>query len=159
MKTLKLFVFGLLFIASTQAQISVNLNIPKPPTWAPAKATQAKFYYLPEIDSYYDVPAQRFIYVKQGKWVKAEQLPVRFNGYNLRNGKVVYINDFRGNYPYAFHKKHKVMYNGKVYKSGKVKYAKNEKYDKKYDRKHDKKHDKKHNKKHKDNDDDDEDND
>lgn len=152
MKTVKLFLFGLLFIASTQAQVSVNLNIPKPPTWAPAKSTPAKFYYLPEIDAYYDLPAQRFIYVKQGKWVKSKQLPAKFNGYNLRNGKVVYITDYRGNYPYAYHKKHKMIYKGKVYKSGKIKYAKNNKYGEKHEKNNHKKHNHKHDDKDRDDD-------
>ncbi|CAM4112164.1 hypothetical protein FLAN108750_10815 [Flavobacterium antarcticum] len=146
MKTLKLFVFGLLFVTSTQAQVSVNLNIGKPPVWAPVNATPAKFYYLPEIDSYYDVPAGQFIYVKNGKWIKAKRLPSNYNGYNLRNGRVIYITDYRGNAPYAYHKKHKMKYKGKRYNNGKVVYVKHKNYKKKH-------------KKHNHHDDDDHDND
>ncbi len=121
MKTLKLFVFGLLFITSTQAQVSVNVNLGTPPVWAPANAVVTQYYYLPDVDMYYDVPAQRFLYVKNGKWVRAERLPARYSGYNLRNGKVIYLTDYRGNTPYVFHKNHKVKYVGKKYHPRKAK--------------------------------------
>ncbi|WP_432670746.1 hypothetical protein [Flavobacterium sp. SM2513] len=124
MKTLKLLVFGLLFITSTQAQVTVNVNLGTPPVWAPAKPVVTQYYYLPEIDTYYDVPAQRFIYIKKGKWVRAEKLPVRYSGYNLRNGKVIYLTDYRGSSPYVYHKKHKVKYVGKKYKPAKKAHVK-----------------------------------
>ena len=110
MKTLKLFVFGLLFISASQAQVSVNVNLGKAPLWAPADRVASQYYYLPEIDSYYDVPAQRFIYPNNGKWIKAKKLPKKYQNYNLRGGKVVYLTDYRGNAPYQFHKKHKEKY-------------------------------------------------
>lgn len=137
MKTLKLFVFGLLFITSTQAQVSVNINLGTPPVWAPTNAVATQYYYLPDVDMYYDVPAQRFLYVKNGGWVRAEHLPARYSGYNLRNGKVIYLTDYRGATPYAFHKQHKVKYVGKKYypKKRKVKHNKgNHKGHKKHDR-------------------------
>lgn len=136
MKTLKLFVFGLLFITSTQAQVSVKFDFGTPPVWAPVKATPVKFYYLPEIDSYYDVPSERFIYAKDGKWVKAKSLPSYYNGYNLKKGQVVYITDYRGNSPYVFHKKHKSEYKGKYYHNDKVVYVKEKKHKNKH-KKHD----------------------
>ena len=125
MKTLKLFVFGLLFIASTQAQVSVNVNLGKPPVWAPVNAVATQYYFLPDVDMYYDVPAQRFLYVKNGKWIRAERLPAQYSGYNLRNGTVVYLTDYRGTSPYAFHKNHKVKYVGKKYHPVKMKAKQN----------------------------------
>lgn len=72
MKTIKIFIFSLLFVfmAQVQAQISVNVNNGNPPAWAPAKGANAQYYYLPEIDVYYDVPLARFIYLDKSKWVK-----------------------------------------------------------------------------------------
>lgn len=125
MNTLKLFVFGLLFIASTQAQVSVNVNLGTPPLWAPANPVPTQYYYLPDVDMYYDVPAQRFLYVKNGKWVRAERLPSRYSGYNLRNGKVVYLTDYSGNTSYVFHNKHKVKYVGKKYQPRQMKTKQN----------------------------------
>lgn len=123
MKTLKLLVVGLLFIASTQAQVSVNVNLGKTPVWAPVKAVETKYYYLPDIDTYYDVPAERFIYVKKGKWVKSKRLPAHYRGYNLNKGNVIFLTDYRGNAPYAYHKRHKVKYKGNRYHPGKVIYV------------------------------------
>ena len=124
MKTLKLFVFGLLFITASQAQVSVNVNLGTPPVWAPAEKVETQYYYLPEIDSYYDVPAERFIYVKNGAWVRSERLPARYSNYNLRGGKVIYLTDYRGNSPYAYHKKHKVKYVTTRYRQNNVVYVK-----------------------------------
>lgn len=110
MKKLKLFVFGLLFIATSQAQIDVKVNLGTPPVWAPANRVATQYYYLPEVDSYYDVPASRFIYAKNGTWVRSERLPARYSNYNLKRGKVVYLTDYKGKTPYVFNKKHKVKY-------------------------------------------------
>lgn len=116
MKTLKLIVFGLLFIASSQAQVSVNVNLGSPPVWAPVDRVETQYYYLPEIDTYYDVPSERFIYISNGNWIRSERLPARYSKYNLRGGKVVYLTDYRGNSPYVYHKQHKVKYVTTSYK-------------------------------------------
>ena len=110
MKTIKLFVFGLLFIAASQAQVSVNVNLDNPPLWAPADRVVSQYYYLPEIDSYYDVPAKRFLYPINGKWVRVKKLPKKYRNYNLKGGKIVYLTDYRGNAPYKFNKNHKAKY-------------------------------------------------
>jgi len=112
MKKVKLLIVGILFltISSLQAQVSVNINLGTPPVWAPADRVEVQYYYLPEIDAYYDVPAERFIYISNGGWIRSERLPARYSGYNLRGGKVVYLTDYRGNSPYVYHKSHKVKY-------------------------------------------------
>lgn len=127
MKTLKLIVFGLMFISASQAQVSVNVNLGTPPVWAPAQKVQTQYYYLPEVDSYYDIPAKRFIYLKNGGWVRAEKLPAKYSNYNLRNGKIIYLTEYRGNSPYKYHKNHKVKYVTKSYGPNNVVYVQNHK--------------------------------
>lgn len=127
MKALKFLAIGLFTImtANSQAQVSVNVNIGTPPVWAPAERVETQYYYLPEIDTYYDVPAERFIYVSNGNWIRSERLPVRYRNYNLRGGKVIYLTDYRGNSPYVYHKQHKVKYVTTVYREpNKVVYVK-----------------------------------
>lgn len=127
MKSIKILLFALLLgsFSGLNAQVSVNVNLGTPPVWAPADRVETQYYYLPEVDAYYDVPASRFIYVNNGSWVRSERLPKRFNGYNLRGGKVVYLTDYRGNSPYVYHKKHKVKYYAPKYKyANKAVYAK-----------------------------------
>ena len=51
MKTFKLFILGtfLLAFSFSNAQVSVNVNLGKPPVWGPTVTTE-EYYYLPEID-------------------------------------------------------------------------------------------------------------
>jgi hypothetical protein len=119
MKLLKLLLFAFLLSASIQAQVSVNVNFGTPPVWAPTERVASQYYYLPDIDAYYDVPAQRFIYVRNGRWVREQRLPTRYSGYNLRTGQVVFLTDYRGKSPFAYHKKHKIKYKGKRYEAAK----------------------------------------
>ncbi len=118
MKTVKFILLGLLLNSFImQSQVSVNVNFGTPPVWAPADRVEVQYYYLPEVDVYYDVPAERFIYIRNGRWHRSAALPARYSGYNLRSANVVYITDYRGNAPYKFHKSHKVKYGnrGTVY--------------------------------------------
>ena len=123
MKKLKL-VLSLVLLGSIAAvgQVSVNVNLgtPKvtvatPPVWAPANREEVQYYYLPEIDSYYDVPSAKFIYLRNGKWFRSAALPAQYRNYNLKGGQVVYLSDYKGNAPYTFHKNHKIKY-AKSYK-------------------------------------------
>ena len=118
MKTIKFILLGFLLNSFTmQSQVSVNVNFGTPPVWAPADRVEVHYYYLPEIDVYYDVPAQRFIYIRNGSWHRSAALPARYSGYNLRGANIVYLTDYRGNAPYKLHKKHKAKYrkHGNVY--------------------------------------------
>lgn len=117
MKTLKYLVLGLLLHFSTaNAQVSVNVNLGTPPVWAPANPVKVQYYYLPEIDSYYDVPSKKFIYIRNGVWVRSVNLPGRYKNHKLRGSKIIYLTDYKGNAPYKYHKSHKVKYlpNGNV---------------------------------------------
>ena len=118
MKILKLIVLGICLSVSSisQAQVSVNVNVPKPPVWGPVVTTQ-QYYYLPEIESYYDIRESQFITQNNGSWVRTKTLPSRFKTYNLNNGQVVILDDYRGKSPYANYKNHKVKY----FKTKKVK--------------------------------------
>ena len=118
MKILKLIVLGICLSVSSisQAQVSVNVSVPKPPVWGPVVTTQ-QYYYLPEIESYYDIRESQFITQNNGSWVRTKTLPSRFKTYNLNNGQVVILDDYRGKSPYANYKNHKVKY----FKTKKVK--------------------------------------
>ncbi len=84
------------FIFNTQikAQFSVNLNVNLGgrPNWGLPGNYAGNYYYLPEIDSYYDIPNRQFIYFEGPSWVFASALPNRFRNYDLFNGFKVVIN-------------------------------------------------------------------
>ena len=119
MKATKLFLLATLLMVAinSQAQVSVKVNAPKPPVWATAAPAKVNYYYLPDIQTYYDVPAQRYIYMRNGSWFRSAALPAHYRGYDLKHGNTVYLTDYRGNRPYEFYKVHKVKYKGKSWKS------------------------------------------
>ena len=112
MKKLFLLIVSMAFFSTQNmdAQVSVSVNFGTPPVWAPADRVEVQYYYLPDIDVYYDVPHQQYIYLYNRTWIRASVLPSRCRNYNLRNGNIVYLTDYRGNSPYMYHKKHKLKY-------------------------------------------------
>ena len=112
MKTIKIAILGLfLMIANSgQAQVSVNINVGTPPNWGPAGYTNMEYYYLPDIQSYYDVRASQFIYFGGGKWVRSNRLPNHYRNYDLYNGYKVVLNDYHGRTPYVHYDRHKARY-------------------------------------------------
>lgn len=112
MKAIKFFVIGILlfFAYSGQAQISVNVNIGSPPLWGPVGYTDVQYYYLPDVEAYYDVPSSMFIYYNGGTWVHRTYLPSRYRNYDLYNGYKVVMTDYRGNTPYTNFREYKVKY-------------------------------------------------
>ena len=112
MKTLKLIALALFFFASTanHAQVSVNVNFGTPPQWGPVGYSQVSYYYLPDVESYYDISAQQFIFLNNGVWIRSRNLPSRYRTYDLYNGYKVVLNDYHGSKPYGHFKEHKVKY-------------------------------------------------
>ena len=100
-----------LFLAgTTQAQVSVNVNVGSPPMWGPAGYSNVQYYYLPDVEAYYDVPSSMFIYQSGGNWIHRTYLPVRYRNYDLYSGYKVVMTDYHGSQPYYHHSDYKVRY-------------------------------------------------
>jgi len=112
MKAVKLFCIGMvLFLAGAmQAQVSVNVKIGAPPPWGPVGFNDTRYYYLPDVEAYYDVPSSMFIYYNGGTWIHRAHLPGRFRNYDLYGGYKVVMNDYRGDAPYSHFKEYKMKY-------------------------------------------------
>ena len=112
MKTLKLFVFGmmLLLAGSVQGQLSVRVNIGTPPAWGPAGYSDVRYYYLPDVESYYDVRNSMFIYYSGNRWIHSRYLPGRYRNYDLYGGYKVVMNDYRGERPYDHFREYRTKY-------------------------------------------------
>ena len=112
MKTLKLVIFGIvLFLAGvTQAQVSVHLNIGVQPLWAPVGYADTRYYYLPDVESYYDVNTSMFIYFEGNSWIHRRYLPGRYRNYDLYGGYKVGMRDYHGNTPYYNHRDYRTRY-------------------------------------------------
>jgi hypothetical protein len=103
--TLVLFLYGI----SAPAQVAVNIG--SPPSWGPVGyANDVQYYYLPDIESYYDLRSHQFIYLNEGGWVRSGRLPKQYRNYNLYSGYKVVLVDYRGPNPYAFYKTDRVKY-------------------------------------------------
>jgi len=74
------------------AQVSLNINIGSQPNWGPAGYNHVDYYYLPDVDSYYNVSAQQYVYQVNRQWVFRKTLPARYSGYNLYKGYKVVMN-------------------------------------------------------------------
>ena len=112
MKTLKLIVIGMaLFLTNPiSAQITVGVTIGSPPAWGPAGYSSARYYYLPDVEAYYDVQSSMFIYYDGGVWVHRGYLPERYRDYDLYGGYKVVMTDYRGNSPYTHFNEHRTKY-------------------------------------------------
>lgn len=75
--------------------------------WGPIGYDRVDYYYLPAIESYYNVPKKQFVYLNNNNWVFSNELPSRYSGYDLYNGYKVVINSPA---PYKYFKNHKVKY-------------------------------------------------
>jgi len=95
---------------SMNAQISVNVNLGLQPSWGPVGYSSVDYYYIPDVQSYYDVRATQFIYLSNGAWIRSSRLPYQYRSYDLNRGYKVVLNDYHGSRPYDNYKSHKVKY-------------------------------------------------
>ncbi|MFA7229261.1 MAG: hypothetical protein WC061_09520 [Melioribacteraceae bacterium] len=84
------------FFASTlSAQVSfgISLNLNSQPAWGPTGYDYAGYYYLPDIEVYYNVSQHRFYYNDRGRWRYSTNLPWRYRNYDLYNSYKVVVNE------------------------------------------------------------------
>ncbi len=95
---------------NSTAQVSVNVNIGTPPLWGPVGYSDVRYYYLPDVEAYYDVHTSMFIYFGNGVWLRRSYLPSRYSGYDLYGGYKVVMPHYHGSNPYYNHSSYKVKY-------------------------------------------------
>lgn len=144
MKTLKFIATGIVLLAATsvtQAQVSINVNIGAAPvvvrpTWVPQNHINVDFYYLPEIQAYFDVNASLYVYLNNGNWHRSRYLPVQYRNYDLVHAHRVPLRGYHGSRPYTYFNNHKVKYNDRYYNNRFVEGRRynNKRYDNRYDR-------------------------
>ncbi|WP_210513902.1 hypothetical protein [Hymenobacter terricola] len=102
------FVFGAFAALATPtvAQAQVNLNVQLGhPAWGPAAPAGSQYYYIPEIDGYYDLAARHYIVQRNGAWVPVATVP----GYSTSSFHPVVV-DYRGRQPWAQYRDHHARY-------------------------------------------------
>ena len=103
-----------------------------PPPWAPAHGKRAKvrYYYIPEIEVYYDLVLGEFVWWNGFTWSFSMTLPAPYATFNLYTSHRVVL-DYYGNYPWYNHTFYRVKY-----PSHKVKYSNSKVVNKNYYGKH-----------------------
>lgn len=89
-----LFVSALAFKpAQAQVSFSLGINIGSQPDWGPTGYDHADYYYMPDIDTYYDVPNRQYVYLNGSTWTRSASLPPRYANYDLYHGYKVVVNE------------------------------------------------------------------
>ena len=93
--------------ADAQISIQLGFNIDRQPIWGPAGYDHVEYYYLPDIEVYYNVPRHRFYYYEQGRWISGTSLPSRYREFDFYHAYKVVINEPS---PYRHHKMYLTKY-------------------------------------------------
>jgi hypothetical protein len=88
-----LFLGALSVPASAQVSISFGFNVDRQPIWGPTGYDHVEYYYLPDIDVYYNVPQHRYYYSDRGRWRNSSSLPSRYRGFDLYHSYKVVVNE------------------------------------------------------------------
>ena len=79
-------------LANAQVHVSVGINIGAQPEWGPVGYDHVDYYYIPDVDAYYDVPAHQYVYFHNNAWVHAAYLPGPYRNYDMYHGYKVVVN-------------------------------------------------------------------
>lgn len=77
---------------TTQAQISLNIRIGSP-AWGVPGVSRADYYFLPDIDAFYDLRGRQFVYLDRGRWCFSNALPGWHRGFDLFGARKIIINE------------------------------------------------------------------
>lgn len=62
------------------------------PDWAPPYYEGVQYYYLPDIEAYFDLSLHQFIYLDNGYWRYSQVIPPMYAGFNLSDCYSVALN-------------------------------------------------------------------
>ena len=92
---------------TSYAQVSIRANIALQPIWGPVGYDYVDYYYLPEVEAYYNVPTHMFYYMENGRWVNRPYLSGRYRNFDLYNARKIVVNEPR---PYLRHQQYRTRY-------------------------------------------------
>ncbi len=81
-----------------------------PPAWGPAGYTEVRYYYIPDVQAYYDISSSRFIYYENDRWIRSASLPTQYRSYDLYRGYKQPLRGYKGNSPHIFYPTYKIKY-------------------------------------------------
>ena len=72
-------------------QITAGVNYTNP-SWAPPYYNGARYYYFPDMEMYYDLADQDFVYLNNGQWMFSSTQPSIYAGIDLYNSFIITLN-------------------------------------------------------------------
>lgn len=90
---LSLVIFSLAIFNESKAQVSVSININSQPLWGPVGYNYVQYYYMPEINAYYNVSNRKYTYWKGNKWVSKSKLPKEYRNFDIYRTYKVVVNE------------------------------------------------------------------
>lgn len=117
MRALKLISFAVVISLSSSliGQLSIHLNLTPSHERRSEVSSSVNYYYLPDVEAYYDIHTSRYIYFDGRVWIRSSRLPGRYGNYDMDRGRKVVIRNYRGSAPYSQIGNHRKMY-GKGYR-------------------------------------------
>ena len=103
-------IIGMININRADAQVHVSINIDIQPAWGPSGYNYAEFYYIPEINVYYNVVSQIFYYNNRGRWTSSIFLPAAYSYYDFYSLYKVVLNGVHN--PWKYNRRHARLYAG-----------------------------------------------
>jgi len=82
------------FASATQTQAAEKVKIGSPLPWCAPGQAEVYYYYLPDVQAYFDVHTSKFIYHKGNRWVHRANLPKQYRGYDLYGGYKIKITGY-----------------------------------------------------------------
>lgn len=109
MRYLLLSIAALIMTASAPAQMQLGggTNTASQPLWGPVGYDYVDYYYLPELEIYFDVVQKKFYHLEDGQWKRTSDLPARFREYDIYQLYKVVVNDWQ---PFNKHQWYKDRY-------------------------------------------------
>ena len=87
------------------AEITINIDLQ--PAWGPIGYDYAAYYYMPEINIYYDINRSLFYYQSNNRWIGVKYLPPSYRVYDLFKIYKVVINYDN---PWKYNRNHRTQY-------------------------------------------------
>ena len=75
-----------------------------------ANQSEARYYYYPNLQTYYDRQKGFYLSCIKGNWITSKFLDLNARGYSIKNGNFKKVEGYSGDQPYTLLSEHKVQY-------------------------------------------------
>lgn len=86
--TLIALLIGSIQMGYSQTSETIRLRID------PTTQCQVRYHYFPNLEAYFDLTTQTYLYNIKGEWITSEEIPKGYRGYSMYNKTNVAINDY-----------------------------------------------------------------